>query len=130
MSIENADGKEGKADKFDEEYWLREMAQWGSIILPDPEEADPDAEFSDPYYWMGEEISGGGLLTPEELEELSEAEKIAYRIRHSEEWNEEDYRELCELANLAEEFEEAQEDEEIDRVVARAAALLGIIFEP
>lgn len=124
-------GIEGTDELFDEEHWLREMAEWGSIILPDPDSEEADADFPDEelLLQMGGGMSGTGLLTQEELDKLPEAQQIAYRIRHTDEWNPEDYRQLCELANLADEYDAAQEDEEIDAVVAHASALLGILYE-
>ncbi len=57
---------------------------------------------------------------------LNNAEKIAYRIQNSDEECPEDYRELCEMANMLEEYENAEEGEELDMVIMRAVAALGI----
>lgn len=54
-----------------------------------------------------------------------EAEQIAERIRTANEWNEDDCRDLFELAGLEEEWKNA-DGETFESVVYRAADILGV----
>lgn len=58
------------------------------------------------------------------LEEDS-AELTAYRIRHNGEWNPDDCRKLCELADMADEYDSADSDT-VEDVVSAAADKLGV----
>lgn len=85
-----------------------------------------DEEFINEFQGMG----AGAMWTeggPREvdLSKSTEAEKIAYRIIHDGD-DPDDYRALCEMANMLEEYEEAEEGEELDRVIMQAAAVLGV----
>jgi len=57
----------------------------------------------------------------EEHEELA----VAYRISMSDEWNPEDCRRLCELAEIEDEWE-AADGETFEQVVFKAAELLNV----
>ena len=51
--------------------------------------------------------------------------EIAERIRNSEAWNEEDCKELCELAGLSKEWEEA-DGETFEAIIYKAAEILEV----
>lgn len=53
------------------------------------------------------------------------AELTAYRIRHNGEWNPDDCRRLCELADMADEYDSADSDT-VEDVVSAAADKLGV----
>lgn len=57
--------------------------------------------------------------------ETPEKVLIAARIRNSDEWNEDDCRELCEMAGIEDEFEEA-DGEGFEAVIFKVAEILGV----
>lgn len=85
-----------------------------------------DEEFMNEFQGMGAGAMWAGSGRPDvDLSRLTEAEKIAWRIIHNGD-DPDDYRALCEMANMLEEYEEAEEGEELDRVIMQAAAVLGV----
>lgn len=51
--------------------------------------------------------------------------EVAKRIRESKEWDQDDCRELCNLAGLSQEWEDA-DGENFEGVVEKAAEILGV----
>ena len=56
---------------------------------------------------------------------MREYEEVAKRIREAQEWDENDCRDLCELAGLSDEWE-AADGEHFEAVVEKAADILGV----
>lgn len=63
------------------------------------------------------------------FKDLDVPEAVAYRIKSSREWNPDDCRRLCELADMVDEYDSADSDT-VEDVVSAAADKLGVeIFE-
>lgn len=59
------------------------------------------------------------------FKDLDVPEAVAYRIKSSREWNPDDCRRLCELADMADEYDSADSDT-VEDVVSAAADKLGV----
>lgn len=66
-----------------------------------------------------------GAAGHELFKDLDIPEAIAYRIQQSKEWNPDDCRRLCELADMEEEYNSADGDT-VEAVVSKAADALGV----
>lgn len=65
-----------------------------------------------------------GAAGHELFKDLDLPETVAYRLLTSREWDPDDCRRLCEMADMAEEYEAA--DEDFENVVSEAADKLGV----
>lgn len=72
------------------------------------------------FYW-----SHMGAAGHELFKDLDVLEAVAYRIKSSREWNPDDCRRLCELADMADEYDSADSDT-VEDVVSAAADKLGV----
>lgn len=59
------------------------------------------------------------------FKDLDAPEAVAYRIKSSREWNPDDCRRLCELADMVDEYDSADSDT-VEDVVSAAADKLGV----
>lgn len=66
-----------------------------------------------------------GAAGHELFKDLDVPEAVAYRIKSSREWNPDDCRRLCELADMADEYDSADSDT-VEDVVSAAADKLGV----
>lgn len=129
--------REDSEEEFAEDAYPEELYPRARTYNLDEEEMhrytdDPrmlalsDEEFMNEFQGMGAGAMWAGSSRQEvDLSRLTEAEKIAWRIIHNGD-DPDDYRALCEMANMLEEYEEADEGEELDRVIMQAAAVLGV----
>lgn len=66
-----------------------------------------------------------GAAGHELFKDLDVPEAVAYRIKSSREWNPDDCRRLCELADMTSEYDRADSDT-VENVVSAAADKLGV----
>lgn len=94
----------------DVDYCIEQMEDWKNCTNDYIDDEDPD----DNRY------VDAVVLLEEDSTELT-----AYRIRHNGEWNPDDCRHLCELADMAGEYDSADSDT-VEDVVSAAADKLGV----
>ena len=92
----------------DVDYCIEQAMDWknadGDFYVPDADTSDRNVDV--------EEI------------EISDADAVALRIRTSSDWNADDCKELCRLADMEQEWDEA-DGETFEKVVSEAAEKLG-----
>lgn len=88
--------------------------------------ATPD-HYTDAQYIESVEFNWSrmGAAGHELFKDLDVPEAVAYRIKSSREWNPDDCRRLCELADMANEYDSADSDT-VEDVVSAAADKLGV----
>lgn len=88
--------------------------------------ATPD-RYTDAQYIESVEFNWSrmGAAGHELFKDLDVPEAVAYRIKSSREWNPDDCRRLCELADMADEYDSADSDT-VEDVVSTAADKLGV----
>lgn len=104
---------DGEVDAFmvnDVDYCIEQMEDWKNCANDYIDDEDPD---------------GNRYVDAVTLFEEDSAELTAYRIRHNGEWNPDDCRRLCELADMADEYDSADSDT-VEDVVSAAADKLGV----
>lgn len=104
---------DGEVDAFmvdDVDYCIEQMEDWKNCANDYIDDEDPD---------------GNRYVDAVVLLEEDSAELTAYRIRHNGEWNPDDCRRLCELADMANEYDNADSDT-VEDVVSAAADKLGV----
>ena len=104
---------DGEVDAFmvdDVDYCIEQMEDWKNCTNDYIDDEDPD----------GNRYVDAVVLLEEDSTELT-----AYRIRHNGEWNPDDCRRLCELADMADEYDNADSDT-VEDVVSAAADKLGV----
>ena len=104
---------DGEVDAFmvdDVDYCIDQMEDWKNCTNDYIDDEDPD---------------GNRYVDAVVLLEEDSAELTAYRIRHNGEWNPDDCRRLCELADMVNEYDNADSDT-VEDVVSAAADKLGV----
>lgn len=104
---------DGEVDAFmvnDVDYCIEQMEDWKNCANDYIDDEDPD---------------GNRYVDAVVLLEEDSAELTAYRIRHNGEWNPDDCRHLCEMADMADEYDSADSDT-VEDVVSAAADKLGV----
>lgn len=104
---------DGEVDAFmvnDVDYCIEQMEDWKNCANDYIDDEDPD---------------GNRYVDTVTLFEEDSAELTAYRIRHNGEWNPDDCRRLCELADMVDEYDSADSDT-VEDVVSAAADKLGV----
>lgn len=104
---------DGEVDAFmvnDVDYCIEQMEDWKNCVNDYIDDEDPD---------------GNRYVDTVTLFEEDSAELTAYRIRHNGEWNPDDCRRLCELADMVDEYDSADSDT-VEDVVSAAADKLGV----
>lgn len=104
---------DGEVDAFmvnDVDYCIEQMEDWKNCANDYIDDEDPD---------------GNRYVDTVTLLEEDSAELTAYRIRHNGEWNPDDCRRLCELADMVDEYDSADSDT-VEDVVSAAADKLGV----
>lgn len=104
---------DGEVDAFmvnDVDYCIEQMEDWKNCANDYIDDEDPD---------------GNRYVDTVMLLEEDSAELTAYRIRHNGEWNPDDCRRLCELADMVDEYDSADSDT-VEDVVSAAADKLGV----
>ncbi len=104
------DGEVGAFMVNDVDYCIEQMEDWKNCTNDYIDDEDPD---------------GNRYVDAVTLLEEDSAELTAYRIRHNGEWNPDDCRRLCELADMANEYSNADSDT-VEDVVSAAADKLGV----
>lgn len=104
------DGEVGAFMVNDVDYCIEQMEDWKNCTNDYIDDEDPD---------------GNRYVDAVTLLEDDSAELTAYRIRHNGEWNPDDCRRLCELANMVDEYDSADSDT-VEDVVSAAADKLGV----
>lgn len=94
----------------DVDYCIEQMEDWKNCANDYIDDEDPD---------------GNRYVDAVKLLDEDSAELTAYRIRHNGEWNPDDCRRLCELADMADEYDSADSDT-VEDVVSAAADKLGV----
>lgn len=104
------DGEVGAFMVNDVDYCIEQMEDWKNCTNDYIDDEDPD---------------GNRYVDAVTLLEEDSAELTAYRIRHNGEWNPDDCRRLCELADMVDEYDSADSDT-VEDVVSAAADKLGV----
>jgi hypothetical protein len=126
------------ADPFESYQWggktMEEVAEELEKMEYHPEMGDLIAEtkatpdhYTDAQYIESVEINWSrmGAAGHELFKDLDVPEAVAYRIKSNKEWNPDDCRRLCELADMADEYDSADSDT-VEDVVSAAADKLGV----
>ncbi len=126
------------ADPFESYQWggktMKEVAEELEEMEYHPEMGDLIAETkATPDYCAGGQCTGCvelnwsrmGAAGHELFKDLDVPEAVAYRIKSSREWNPDDCRRLCELADMVDEYDSADSDT-VEDVVSAAADKLGV----
>lgn len=126
------------ADPFESYQWgektMEEVAEELEEMEYRPEMGDLIAEtkatpdrYTDAQYIESVEFNWSrmGAAGHELFKDLDVPEAVAYRIKSSREWNPDDCRRLCELADMVGEYDSADSDT-VEDVVSAAADKLGV----
>lgn len=126
------------ADPFESYQWggktMEEVAEELEEMEYHPEMGDLIAEtkttpdhYTDAQYIESVEFNWSrmGYAGLDLFKDLDVPEAVAYRIKSSREWNPDDCRRLCELADMVDEYDSADSDT-VEDVVSAAADKLGV----